>query len=272
METSLRYGGDSKALRIHAKEKFPLDSKTLLQVHGALDTRIGAPNYFSAMIRRFYPDLSVSLGVGLQYDKHEELTYRMRAKKSFPVTDDGFLSFNIKGWCKIDKEFKERKSNGAAEFAWSIPNFQKDQDVRFKVGYELVDKTAFFHGQLQVSESISAPLPSAANKGLKKKILQSLPKQTFSPDSAAKFTDCSICLTEFSTGDEIRVLPHCGHGFHVNCVDMWLGSHSSCPSCRQILVVARCQKCGGLPASSSGGAETEAGLKEREDDANRFLP
>ncbi|KAJ9166968.1 hypothetical protein P3X46_021657 [Hevea brasiliensis] len=114
------------------------------------------------------------------------------------------------------------------------------------------------------------PLPSAANKGLKKKILQSLPKQTFSPDSAAKFTDCSICLTEFSTGDEIRVLPHCGHGFHVNCIDMWLGSHSSCPSCRQILVVARCQKCGGLPASSSGGAETEARLKEREDDANRY--
>lgn len=32
METSLRYGGDSKALRIHAKQKLPLDSKTHLQV------------------------------------------------------------------------------------------------------------------------------------------------------------------------------------------------------------------------------------------------
>ncbi|OAY50311.1 RING-H2 finger protein ATL8 [Manihot esculenta] len=112
-------------------------------------------------------------------------------------------------------------------------------------------------------------LPSAANKGLKKKILRTLPKQTFSADSAAKFTDCAICLTEFATGDEIRVLPQCGHGFHLNCIDMWLGSHSSCPSCRQILVVTRCQKCGGLPASSSSGADTEARLKEREDSANR---
>ncbi|KAF2324807.1 hypothetical protein GH714_017211 [Hevea brasiliensis] len=116
----------------------------------------------------------------------------------------------------------------------------------------------------------STPLvPSAANKGLKKKILRSLPKQTFSADSATKFTDCAICLTEFATGDEIRVLPQCGHGFHLNCIDMWLGSHSSCPSCRQILVLARCQKCGGLPASSSGGADTEARLKAGEDHANR---
>ncbi|KAJ8506229.1 hypothetical protein OPV22_007115 [Ensete ventricosum] len=30
----------------------------------------------------------------------------------------------------------------------------------------------------------------------------------------------------------------CGHGFHVGCVDAWLHSHSSCPSCRRVLVVA----------------------------------
>lgn len=33
METSLRFGRDSKALRIHAKEKFPIDSNTYLQVN-----------------------------------------------------------------------------------------------------------------------------------------------------------------------------------------------------------------------------------------------
>ncbi|CAN0927329.1 RING-H2 finger protein ATL80 [Linum grandiflorum] len=121
------------------------------------------------------------------------------------------------------------------------------------------------------------PRPSAANKGIKKKILRSLPKQTFSADYAAKFSDCAICLAEFAVGDEIRLLPQCGHGFHVNCIDTWLGSHSSCPSCRQILVASRCHKCGGLPPpppSSSGAAdaETEARLKAREDDGNRFLP
>lgn len=120
---------------------------------------------------------------------------------------------------------------------------------------------------------------SPANKGLKKKILRSLPKLAFTAETSSKFSDCAICLTEFAFGDEIRILPQCGHGFHVACIDTWLGSHSSCPSCRQILVVARCQKCGGLPpasSSSSGAAATaetsESRLKEGEDDVNRFLP
>ncbi|CAH8347021.1 unnamed protein product [Eruca vesicaria subsp. sativa] len=123
----------------------------------------------------------------------------------------------------------------------------------------------------------SPPPPvAAANKGLKKKVLQSLPKLTFSPESPSseKFAECAICLTEFSNGDELRVLPQCGHGFHVSCIDTWLGSHSSCPSCRQILVVARCHKCGGLPGSSSSvpESEIEIRIKQGEDDSNSYLP
>ncbi|XP_025674979.1 outer envelope pore protein 21, chloroplastic isoform X2 [Arachis hypogaea] len=87
METSLRYGGDSKALRIHAKEKVPIDSNTFFQVHGELDTRVGQASSLSAQIRHFYPSLSATLGVGLRYDKHEKLCYTVRAKKTFPVTE-----------------------------------------------------------------------------------------------------------------------------------------------------------------------------------------
>ncbi|XP_057974492.1 RING-H2 finger protein ATL8-like [Malania oleifera] len=119
----------------------------------------------------------------------------------------------------------------------------------------------------------SSPRPPA-NKGLKKKVLRSLPRATFTAaEHAGKLADCAICLAEFAAGDEIRVLPQCGHGFHVGCIDTWLGSHSSCPSCRQILVVARCQRCGGLPANSAAGAEADAGAREREDfNVNAFLP
>ncbi|KAK7310659.1 hypothetical protein RJT34_08295 [Clitoria ternatea] len=120
------------------------------------------------------------------------------------------------------------------------------------------------------------PLPAAANKGVKKKVLRSLPKLTATAESAGKFSDCAICLTEFAAGDEIRVLPQCGHGFHVSCIDAWLRSHSSCPSCRQILVVSRCDKCGGIPAPASSSSapppDSEARLKVREDDSNMFLP
>lgn len=108
------------------------------------------------------------------------------------------------------------------------------------------------------------PAAAMANKGLKKKILKSLPKLTFNAESAAKFSssECAICLSEFAAGDKVLVLPQCSHTFHVACIETWLGSHSSCPSCRQILVVATCQKC--------GGAQTDAGFKDRSDD--RFLP
>lgn len=44
--------------------------------------------------------------------------------------------------------------------------------------------------------------------------------------------ECVICLTAFEGGEIGRRLGKCGHRFHVDCVDMWLGSHPSCPTCR----------------------------------------
>ncbi|GAB2232431.1 hypothetical protein Droror1_Dr00011464 [Drosera rotundifolia] len=110
----------------------------------------------------------------------------------------------------------------------------------------------------------SSTTSSLANKALKKKVLKSLPKVTYSIEEKIGVEDCAICLTEFEGGDEVRVLPQCGHGFHVICIDTWLGTHSSCPSCRQVLVAAaRCQKCGGLPeraAGDRGGGDPAAGV------------
>ncbi|XP_051118021.1 RING-H2 finger protein ATL8-like [Andrographis paniculata] len=116
---------------------------------------------------------------------------------------------------------------------------------------------------------------AAANRGVKKKVLNSLPKLTYGGEdgehAAAKLSDCAICLGDFVAGEEIRVLPQCGHGFHVLCIDTWLGSHSSCPSCRQILGAARCQKCGDLPTAtcSAAAAAHPPPLAIR---VNRFLP
>ncbi|KAJ8512319.1 hypothetical protein OPV22_002753 [Ensete ventricosum] len=75
------------------------------------------------------------------------------------------------------------------------------------------------------------------DKGLKKKDLQALPRVSYAAGGEGP-AECPICLAEFEEGDELRVLPQCGHGFHVGCVDAWLTSHPSCPSCRRALVVA----------------------------------
>ena len=53
--------------------------------------------------------------------------------------------------------------------------------------------------------------------------------------------DCAICIAEVAAGEAARVLPcvptcRCGQAFHVECIDMWLRSHSSCPLSRGAVV------------------------------------
>ncbi|XP_066399916.1 probable E3 ubiquitin-protein ligase ATL44 [Miscanthus floridulus] len=90
---------------------------------------------------------------------------------------------------------------------------------------------------------MGAPRP---RKGIEKGALEKLPTVPFeADDEAAKDGDerpeCAICLAEFARGDEVRVLPPCGHAFHAPCVDTWLLCTSTCPSCRTALVVAQQQ-------------------------------
>ncbi|KAI3985815.1 hypothetical protein MKX01_026601 [Papaver californicum] len=47
--------------------------------------------------------------------------------------------------------------------------------------------------------------------------------------------DCPVCLCEFSEDDKLRLLPMCSHAFHINCIDTWLLSNSTCPLCRGTL-------------------------------------
>lgn len=48
--------------------------------------------------------------------------------------------------------------------------------------------------------------------------------------------DCAVCLSEFEVEDKLRLLPKCSHAFHMDCIDTWLLSHSTCPICRASLV------------------------------------
>ncbi|CAK9136520.1 unnamed protein product [Ilex paraguariensis] len=43
---------------------------------------------------------------------------------------------------------------------------------------------------------------------------------------------CSICLHDVAGGESYRKLPKCHHCFHVDCIDAWFQSNSTCPLCR----------------------------------------
>ncbi|XP_006653470.1 E3 ubiquitin-protein ligase ATL6-like [Oryza brachyantha] len=44
--------------------------------------------------------------------------------------------------------------------------------------------------------------------------------------------ECAVCLTAFEDGDDLRLLPHCSHAFHPECIDPWLEARVTCPLCR----------------------------------------
>mmetsp|Transcript_49940 Transcript_49940/g.99121 ORF Transcript_49940/g.99121 Transcript_49940/m.99121 type:complete len:391 (-) Transcript_49940:16-1188(-) len=49
---------------------------------------------------------------------------------------------------------------------------------------------------------------------------------------------CVICCADFEIGEQLSLLPGCGHLFHSACVQQWLERASNCPICRQDLVEA----------------------------------
>ncbi|XVF58720.1 hypothetical protein PTKIN_Ptkin07bG0089200 [Pterospermum kingtungense] len=105
---------------------------------------------------------------------------------------------------------------------------------------------------LVASESGATTSARLANTGVKRKALKTFPTVNYSADLKLPGFDseCVICLSDFTQGDRVRLLPKCNHGFHVKCIDKWLSSHSSCPKCRHCLIET-CQKIVGCSQVSS---------------------
>ncbi|KAE8655903.1 putative RING zinc finger protein [Hibiscus syriacus] len=88
------------------------------------------------------------------------------------------------------------------------------------------------------SSSVSAAEPKLDNAGVEQEALKSFPIVKYTTESKLPGLDtaaCVICLSEFTAGERLRILAECNHGFHTSCIDTWLGSHSSCPTCRHSL-------------------------------------
>ncbi|XP_040995286.1 RING-H2 finger protein ATL8-like isoform X1 [Juglans microcarpa x Juglans regia] len=70
--------------------------------------------------------------------------------------------------------------------------------------------------------------------GLEPVVVANFPTKKYSDEffSVAEDAQCTVCLAEFRGEDILRILPYCGHSFHVTCIDIWLQQHSTCPVCR----------------------------------------
>lgn len=130
------------------------------------------------------------------------------------------------------------------------------------LGLNSIVKCALHYSNLVASESSTNSPVRRANKGIKKKALKTFPIVNYSAELnfPSLDTECIICLSEFTTGERVRLLPKCNHGFHVHCIDKWLSKHSSCPKCRHNLMET-CQNIVGY--SQATPSESAAQVQER---------
>lgn len=88
--------------------------------------------------------------------------------------------------------------------------------------------------------AVAAAAPSdgagVTEKGLKKEFREMLPIIVFKESFSVRDTQCSVCLGDYQAEDRLQQIPGCGHTFHLNCIDHWLATHTTCPLCRLSLI------------------------------------
>ncbi|KAF7142894.1 hypothetical protein RHSIM_Rhsim05G0042700 [Rhododendron simsii] len=87
------------------------------------------------------------------------------------------------------------------------------------------------HNNQQTTNIIISSGPRSS--GIDKTTIESLPFFRFSElRGSREGLECTVCLSKFEDVEILRLLPKCKHAFHIDCIDEWLGRHSSCPLCR----------------------------------------
>ncbi|KAL3611498.1 hypothetical protein D5086_002518 [Populus alba] len=80
--------------------------------------------------------------------------------------------------------------------------------------------------------TVDTTFSTSPSKGLDRSVISSIPLFVYKAEECKQGLECVICLSPFEENEVGKSLTKCGHGFHVECIDMWLNSHSNCPVCR----------------------------------------
>nr|XP_020193422.1 uncharacterized protein LOC109779225 [Aegilops tauschii subsp. strangulata] len=78
-------------------------------------------------------------------------------------------------------------------------------------------------------------------RGLDPEVVASFPAMTYAEaralrekeaggkgDDDTAVLECAVCRSKFDDGDQLRLLPKCGHAFHSDCIGDWLAGHVTC--------------------------------------------
>ncbi|WVZ74933.1 hypothetical protein U9M48_023047 [Paspalum notatum var. saurae] len=97
--------------------------------------------------------------------------------------------------------------------------------------------------------------------GLDAAAIESIAPTPYRAGGALGASDCTVCLGEFQDGELLRLLPKCGHAFHVHCIDTWLRAHVNCPLCRAD-VVDRAAEQPAVVVPPPGAADADASAQQ----------
>ncbi|XWS46006.1 hypothetical protein CRYUN_Cryun14cG0028000 [Craigia yunnanensis] len=86
----------------------------------------------------------------------------------------------------------------------------------------------------QTESRIDLEQPEQQIRGLEPVVVAAIPTLRFNHEAFSSIEDaqCSICLGEYQEKEVLRIMPKCGHNFHLSCIDIWLRKQSTCPVCR----------------------------------------
>ncbi|KAJ8768191.1 hypothetical protein K2173_021131 [Erythroxylum novogranatense] len=117
-----------------------------------------------------------------------------------------------------------------------------------------------FSTQDQTDQLSSYRRHPPTRKGLDPEIIKALPVYSYCYVEAKYQMECAVCLGEFEDEEIVKLIPHCSHIFHSECIETWLMVNVTCPVCRGTKFSNGGDGGGGL---SLGQSTVDEGVGER---------
>ncbi|AEE31599.1 unnamed protein product [Arabidopsis thaliana] len=109
---------------------------------------------------------------------------------------------------------------------------------------------------------------STIELGLSKELREMLPIVVFKESFTVMDSQCSVCLGDYQPNDKLQQIPVCKHTFHMDCIDLWLTSHTTCPLCRLALIPSRSRQSQDDPVPSLVSPDEEVSSQPESEPVN----